>query len=286
MTEINGAACTRPLEQASAPATPERVEDERDVYLAAGAVTHIGRVKERNQDSLFAVTGALAEQDGLLPLGLYIVSDGMGQDEAGTQASVLTTRLVANRILDRIYRPYVLAFEQTLDRQPIHQVLRDSLLVANDRVRQVCPGGKTTCTCALVLGMNVFVAHVGDSRAYLIDADSVGTITTDHSLVNRLIELGQITEEEAQVHPQRNVLYRAIGRDQNLEVDTGLQPLSVGDSLLLCSDGLWGALTQDAILAAVHMASSPQMACRQLVAQANACGGYDNITAILVQVRD
>jgi serine/threonine protein phosphatase PrpC len=134
--------------------------------------------------------------------------------------------------------------------------------------------------------MNVFVAQVGDSRAYLMDTERIDVITKDHSLVNRLIELGQITAEEAKTHPQRNVLYRAVGRNQDLEVDTGLQSLSVGSSLLLCSDGLWGALSQEVLMSVVNQAPSAQLACRRLVDQANECGGYDNITVIVVQVRD
>jgi len=274
---------TRPLVRA--PVASFNGSDEGgDTYLAVGALTDRGWTKDCNQDSLFVLNGALSQQDDLLPLGLYIVADGMG--EAGAQASALTVRLVASRVLDRIYRPFLLEAEQTSDRQPIHQVLREAVIVANGRVQQAFPKGRTTCTCALVLGMNVFVAHVGDSRAYLVGWDTLDALTTDHSLVNRLIELGQITPEEAKTHPQRNVLYRAVGRGDSLEVDTGLQSLSVGNSLMLCSDGLWGVLSPDIITSIVRTAPSPQIACRRLVARANENGGQDNITVVLVQVRD
>ena len=153
-------------------------------------------------------------------------------------------------------------------------------------MQQVCSDGRTTCTCVLILGMNAFVAHVGDSRACLIEQDTIQWLTTDHSLVNRLIELGQITADEAKTHPQRNVLYRAVGRGDTLEVDTGLQSLSVGSSLLLCSDGLWGMLSQEIITAIIRSAPSPQVACHRLVARANESGGQDNVTVVLVQVRD
>jgi serine/threonine protein phosphatase PrpC len=98
--------------------------------------------------------------------------------------------------------------------------------------------------------------------------------------------LGQITPEEAKAHPQRNVLYRAVGKGSNLEVDTSLQSLSVGNSLLLCSDGLWGVLSQQVIMSILRVAPSPQIACRRLVARANERGGQDNITVVLIQVRD
>ena len=141
-------------------------------------------------------------------------------------------------------------------------------------------------TCALVLGTNAFLVHVGDSRAYILIKNTIRQITTDHSLVNRLIELGQITPQEAKLHPQRNVLYRALGLAGSLEVDTYLQSLPVHSSLLLCSDGLWQMVPQEAILFTVNSATSPQAACRQLIALANENGGEDNITAVLVQVRN
>jgi serine/threonine protein phosphatase PrpC len=286
MVELAGTAQTRPLARAPTLSSSGNAEKGGSIYLTVGALTDGGRTKERNQDSLFVVNGAISQREGLLPLGLYVVADGMGEDEAGRHASELTVRLVANRVLDRIFRPYLLEAEQTSDRQPIHQVLREAITLANGRIQQACPGGRTTCTCALVLGMSVYTAHVGDSRAYLMDSNSIATITTDHSLVSRLIELGQITIEEAKTHPQRNVLYRAVGRNHDLEVDTGLQSLSVGSSLLLCSDGLWGELSQEVILSIVNVAPSPQIACHRLVTLANERGGHDNITAVLVQVRD
>jgi protein phosphatase len=279
-------AQTRPLARAPARADDEKDENDGGIYLTVGAWTDRGTIKERNQDSFFVLNGVLSQRDGLLQFGLYIVADGVGEGEAGLQASELTVRLVANRVLDRIYRPFLLETEQASSGQPIHQVLREAIYVANERIQQTCPEGRTTCSCALVLGMNVFVAHVGDSRVYLVDAERIDAITKDHSLVNRLIELGQITAEEAKTHPQRNVLYRAVGRNHDLEVDTGMQSLSVGTSLLLCSDGLWGVLPQEVIMSVVNAAPSPQIACRQLVAQAIEQGAYDNITAILMQVRD
>jgi protein phosphatase len=253
--------------------------------LSVGACTDKGRVKDQNQDSLFVLNGVLSHEGELLPLGLCIIADGLGGRDAGAQASALAVRLVATRILDEIYRPFLLDTEQPADRQPIHKVLRQAVLLANGRIHQVYPDGRTTLTCAFVLGTNVFIAHAGDSRAYLVSGDSMRRLTTDHSLVHRLIELGQITPEEAATHPQRNVLYRALGRTEDLEVDTYLQPLPADSSLLLCSDGLWGAVSEEAILAIVRAVSSPQSACCRLVARANESGGEDNITAIIVRVR-
>jgi serine/threonine protein phosphatase PrpC len=220
-------------------------------------------------------------------MGLYIVADGMGGHEGGQLASSLGARLAANWILSKIYQPFLLDVEQSANRQPINEVLTEAAIVANSKVHELCPAGAgTTLTCAFVLGTNAFLAHVGDSRAYIVSRNTIRQITTDHSLVNRLIELGQITPEEAKTHPQRNVLYRALGRAGNLEVDTGLQSLPSNSSLLLCSDGLWGMVPESEILEVVNSTPSPQAACRRLVAWANESGGEDNITVVLVQMRN
>jgi serine/threonine protein phosphatase PrpC len=252
-----------------------------------GAVTDRGRVRDENEDALFALSAVISQGEELLPLSLYVVADGMGGHEGGAEASSLAVRLVADWVLDKIYQPFLLSSDQTANRQPINQVLTEAIIAANGKLSELCaPGAGTTLTCAFILGTNAFLAHVGDSRAYLIDRNSMRQITTDHSLVSRLIELGEITPEEAKTHPQRNVLYRAVGRAGKLEVDTYLQPMPTNSSLLLCSDGLWGTVPEAAMLQIITAAASPQAACRQLVAQANENGGADNITAVLVQVPD
>jgi serine/threonine protein phosphatase PrpC len=140
-------------------------------------------------------------------------------------------------------------------------------------------------TAALVVGKQVFITHVGDSRAYIIESSGrVETVTRDHSLVKRLVELGQITQEEAAVHPQRNVLYRALGQGEPFEPDMSSTQLPDSGYLLLCSDGLWGVVPDNEILQLVSSSSSPQQACQKLVEAANTAGGPDNITAILVHL--
>ena len=268
----------------SPPVVEPAVTQDRGVHLVLGALTDRGQVKAFNQDSLFCLNGTFSQGEELLPLALLVVADGMGEDEPGTKASALAVRVVADQVLHRFYRPLLLDLEQSFARPAIHQVLREGVHEAHARILQSYPGGKTTLTCALVLGSNAFVAHVGDSRAYLIRRNTLSQVTTDHSLVWRLIEVGQITAQEAKVHPQRNVLYRALGREGELQVDTYLQSVLPGSSLLLCSDGLWGCVSEETMLSIVCAAPSPQIACRQLVARANQNGGDDNITAVLVQI--
>jgi protein phosphatase len=137
---------------------------------------------------------------------------------------------------------------------------------------------------AIVDGTTAHVVNVGDSRAYLVNAQGVRRITVDHSLVERLVATGQLTADEARNHPQRNVIYRTIGDRPQVEIDTFVQVLSPGDRLLLCSDGLSGMVRDEDMAQIVMQAGSPQAACRELVAAANANGGEDNITVIVVQV--
>jgi protein phosphatase len=134
------------------------------------------------------------------------------------------------------------------------------------------------------MGNMAHVAHVGDSRAYLISKKEVEQLTRDHSLVQRLIELGTITYEESLDHPQRNVLYRAIGQAPDLEVDTMTRRLPAGATILICSDGLWGCVSSAEMLEIVSNTADPQEACDKLVALANAHGGHDNITVVLFRM--
>jgi serine/threonine protein phosphatase PrpC len=261
----------------------EEPSDMGGVSISVGSLTDKGRVREHNEDALFTLNAVLSQEEDLVPMCFYVVADGMGGHEGGEEASALAVRIVANWVLDKIYRPFLTEVDLSANRQPINQVLTEAIVVANGKVHERCPEGGTTLTCALIMGTNAFLAHVGDSRAYLISRGTIRQLTTDHSLVNRLIELGQITPEEAKTHPQKNVLYRALGRAGNLEVDTYLQSLPDSSTVLLCSDGLWGMVPEEAMLSIIEAAPSPQVACARLVSQANENGGEDNITAVLIK---
>jgi len=263
----------------------EEIVESRGTIIVAAGLTDKGRIADQNQDALFLLNAAISQNEDLLPLGLYIVADGVGGHQGGAQASALAVRLIANWVLDRIYQPFLADSTPSSNQQPINQVLREAALAANGQIHEACGDGGTTLTCAFVLGTNAFIAHVGDSRAYLIGKNSIRQITTDHSLVNRLVELGQITPEEAKVHPQRHVLYRVLGRAGSLDIDTYLQSLPSHSSLLLCSDGLWQMVPPEEILATVNAAPTPHAACHRLIARANERGGEDNTTAIVVQVK-
>jgi PPM family protein phosphatase len=173
---------------------------------------------------------------------------------------------------------------QPLD-ESLQEILQNAVSEAQRAVMAEAPGSGTTVTAALVFGQQLTIAHVGDSRGYLLyNEHRIEAITRDHSLVKRLEELGQITAAEAAVHPQRNVLYRAVGQGENLDADVITTPFPISGYLLLCSDGLWGLVTDEEMSHIIYSAPTIQRACQDLVAAANNAGGPDNISAILVQL--
>ncbi len=250
--------------------------------LTVAKISDIGQIRDRNEDSYLAMDVALQNDDGLVPLGLYIVADGMGGHQKGEVASSLAAQVSAHHIMQDVFLPFLSADEQNGSRRPINEALIQSVQAANLAVYQQVPEAGTTLTMALVLGHKAYIAHVGDSRAYIFSQTSLRQITQDHSLVARLVELGQATPEEALTHTHRNVLYRAIGQAGSLEVDIYLQPFPVGSCLLICSDGLWGMVPDEELADILTYAPTPQLALEQMVASANRRGGDDNITAVLV----
>lgn len=249
--------------------------------ILIGMAQSTGIERTHNEDSLFVLQGNAAGLEAMPEFGLYIVADGMGGHRSGEVASAISVRAVARRLFeDSILQ--LMAIEPLIDVVPLQDLMRMALEEANMAVVERVPGGGTTLTAVLHLGHQITVGHVGDSRAYVIADSDVRPITRDHSLVKRLEELGQLRPEEAEVHPQRNVLYRAIGQGANLEVDVFTLPIPRDSHMLLCSDGLWGVVPDQEIKRIVSSAETPQEACDRLIDAANAAGGPDNISAILV----
>jgi len=251
-----------------------------------GKGSHIGKKREHNEDAFFTLECTLKQNGEIIPFGLFIIADGMGGHQAGDVASALATRVVAHSLMRRVYLPFLRDEEKDSSRRPINEALIEALSEASLAVYEAVPDAGTTLTAALIIGTHAYIGHVGDSRAYLVMEKGLQQITQDHSLVARLIELGQTTPEEAMTHPQRNVLYRALGQRGSMEVDTYFQLLPTGSRLLLCSDGLWGAVPESEMAAIIAAASSPQTACRKLIEAAITHGGDDNITAILIALTE
>jgi protein phosphatase len=247
-----------------------------------GWATDVGQVRTHNEDALLVVGAYQEGGEVLSPFRLSILADGMGGHRSGEVASALAARTVARHITQQVYLHVLSDEEHSSSQPPLSEILIEAFNSANAVVAQTVPGGGTTLTVALMIGQRAHIAHVGDSRAYLVSAQGLRQVTRDHSLVDRLVEMGQLTVDEAATHPQKNVLYRAIGQSGVLDVDTYLVSVPAGEHLLLCSDGLWGMLSDEDMANIVTESQSNQIACDNLVAAANEAGGKDNITVILI----
>ncbi len=230
--------------------------------ISFGSRTDVGHVRDHNEDSLTVVPP------------LFAVADGMGGHEAGEVASELTIKTL----------------EQLAPAHPDAQALERAVEAANLNVLQAPSQGigregmGTTLTAAMIEGERLLIAQVGDSRAYLLHQGELQQLTRDHSLMMDLIEAGQITPEEARVHPNRSVITRAIGSDPHMKPDIYELNISAGDRLLLCSDGLSTMLEDDEIQTIMRHTPSPQQCASDLVDAALQAGGYDNVTVVVVDI--
>ncbi len=280
-----------PIDDTAISARPLEVhESERtSPLLQAAHCCHIGNIRHRNEDSTFLFTAEAGGQEPLLPFGLYVVADGMGGHHAGHEASRVVSRIVAQHVLERIYLPLIKRSTQTptQPQEPIQDVVLEAIQIANRQIHSTEPGleSGTTLTTALLFGRRLYITHVGDSRAYLLDSQNFKQLTTDHSYVRRLVDAGDLTEEEAAVHPQRNMLYKAVGQGGTLEIDTFTQTLPKEGLLMLCSDGLWGLVSDQEIKSTVEKKTSLSNRANSLVDLALEAGGHDNISAILVSFK-
>lgn len=225
--------------------------------------TDVGKVRPNNEDNLACIFPQL-----------YVIADGMGGHAAGELASSIVVQT---------------AREKVLPDEPIDEmILKAIILQANEailekvRQDQALAGMGSTATLLHIDGDMGYWAHVGDSRLYLCRADELRQVTRDHSLVSSLVESGSITLEEARVHPQRNVITRAVGVERDLQVDTGSFSLEAGDVLLLCSDGLTSVMENDEIRD-VLISSTVQDKATVLIERALAAESRDNISAIVLR---
>lgn len=232
-------------------------------------VTDTGLVRAVNEDSLRVSP----------ELNFFAVADGMGGHRAGEVASGKVLQLVERELERRL----------NAGAEP-GEALVDSIKEANRAIYELSvqnpelSGMGTTITASLVRGDHVFIAQVGDSRAYLLRGGGIARLTEDHSLVQELVKNGGITEEQAFVHPHRNVLTRAVGTEHALDVDLYRHGCQPGDLLLLCTDGLTGYLRPDEILYTVQCSPDLDRAVRSLLDKALRAGGGDNVTIVLVEM--
>lgn len=232
------------------------------------AMSHVGRVRTSNQDSGYAGTS------------LFVVADGMGGHAGGDVASAIAVRRIAET--DRF--DFASAHEAEF-------ALQSAMMAANQEIsdavaeRPELTGMGTTVSALVRVGDAVATAHIGDSRIYLLRDDELSQITNDHTFVQRLVETGRITPEEAAVHPRRSVLMRVLGDiDQAPEIDTSIIGTVPGDRWLLCSDGLSSYVPEERILVALESGPTPKDAARSLIQEALDNGAPDNVTAIVLDI--
>lgn len=237
------------------------------------SITDPGKVRSSNQDAFFA--------GELIPDAAFaIVCDGMGGANAGNVASETAVKVITDYIL-RSYRAKMDSFD-------IEKMLKNAIVSANIDVYDMSlkdatlSGMGTTVVAALIHNDEVVIAHVGDSRAYLID-DSLQQLTRDHSVVQSLVESGKITPEDAKVHPRKNVITRALGAEENVVVDSMQLVLKEGQTLLLCTDGLTGYAESDEIFN-IFKTTDAELVPEKLVELAINGGGGDNITAVTLSL--
>lgn len=266
------------------PMTESSVDVIQHKRLTFGIAQDAGKVRQQNEDALLVFTGEMLGVEVMPNFGLFIVADGIGGHLLGERASSIAARSFALFAFEQILPTLLVDSNIPIDIARLSEIMNIAARTANAAVLKNVPNGGTTLTAALVIGDQVLFAHVGDSRGYIITDEGIEQVTRDHSLVQRLKELGQISNEEAAVHPQRNVIYKAIGSSEDLEVDIISRRLSPGAILLLCSDGLWGQVNNIQMTQIVREAENLQAAAEALVAAANTAGGPDNITAVLVQL--
>lgn len=273
-------------EEPAPPVAPEPAERRPCLpRLEVGWATDVGRQRGLNEDTVLVMELWQEGHFSMPPVGLFLLADGMGGHLSGEVASALAVRTAACHILHACLGPLSGA-EHTADEPSLQELLTDAFRQAHAAVTERVPGGGTTLLCALLLGNRAYIANVGDSRAYLISPSGCRQITRDHSVVDMLVEMGQMTADEASHHPQRNVLYRAVGQRGPLEVDVFYCPLSPGEVLLLCSDGLWEMVSAAEMVQMVSGSASLQEACNALVERANRAGGRDNISVVLATWRE
>ncbi len=254
------------------------------VTLEVNIAQSLGITRNRMEDALYTlqINGVNVEKH--YTLGLFMVADGMGGHIHGEMASRCAIQAASSSLLSTIVEP-VQRGKNALSDEEIKNALENAVNEAQQAVLNQVNGGGTTLTIALVFNKGLHFAHVGDSRLYISsDTHTLQSLTVDHSLVRRLVDLGQISEDDALAHPQRNILFRALGQQEGFKIDIGHYPLTEPCNLLLCTDGLWGLVDSESLSEHINSNTDHKEMVNSLIQLANSAGGTDNISAILVKV--
>lgn len=262
----------------------EGSDSSRLVIIESHAEVSIGKVRKQNEDTIFAMHTRSLSYELQVSYGLFVVADGMGGHDNGEVASSTAVAAVVKVIQEQLFAR-IQHSSSLPTTQEVEDALKSAAQSAQEAVLSVVPGGGTTLSAALVINNMLHFAHVGDSRIYLYSPqEGLKTLTKDHTVVRRLVDLGQISADEASSNPLRNQLFRAVGQGEGFKVDLGLRELRDPCTLLLCSDGLWGLLPEETLLKTLEKGQSAQTCTQSLVNAANKAGGSDNISVIIVKI--
>lgn len=243
--------------------------------MIIAASSDVGKIRKANEDSYF-VSDIIGENV------VAVVADGMGGHKGGKTAS----SMLCEYIEAATYKLDLFSMDSDCLEELLEGVISDAnkKIVSKAKSKEELFGMGTTLVMCVASAERVVCANVGDSRMYHISDDGMKQITKDHSMVQEMVDKGQITPEEAKVHPNRNIITRAVGSNEEIKVDFfKLQPKK-GDKLILCSDGLTNMLSEDDIYYIAKNVNSPDEACEKLVSAANNAGGDDNITAVIIRL--
>jgi len=252
-----------------------------------GFKSDVGKKRSIDEDSIITLNFNSVSNSKETEIGIFIVADGMGGHNAGEIASSIGSEVVAQDIINGLIHGlrenrnpnYVSHYKLLLEKS----IIRANCIIHSDSIKNKEHDGMgTTIVAALIIGKNLYLGNVGDSRAYLINKDKIRQLTKDHSLVQELLDNGKITAEQAKNHPQKNIVTRIVGYYSNIEVDRFHCNIFGDDNILLCCDGLTDLVSDNEIKKIVMNTDNPQEACENLVKSANNHGGNDNISVILI----
>jgi len=266
------------------------------VLLLAAGNSDAGdmRRSEPNEDSTLVLQLQRVHESHSSPLGIFVVADGLGGHDSGQVASRMAVNVIAERIVHELFGAPLQTEREgkstgSADEDELVGLLRNTIEDANLTLCQKNQQDKTdmgsTLTGFMVVGEQAYIVNVGDSRTYMVRGGQIYQLTTDHSLVNQLVAGGLIEPDDIYTHPRRSQILRSLGDNPNVQIDIFKQQLSPGDILLSCSDGLWEMIRNPQIESILNGAADPQTACAQLIETANANGGEDNVSAVVVFVR-
>lgn len=271
---------------------PETMADEtdsvnhspiREPIIQFAKRCQIGR-RPRHEDACVAMTVQTGGHFATMPFGLFVVADGMGGHKNGHIASKTASHVVASYIMENIYLPML---KENGTPPPIQSVMLDAVAAAHRALYDPDPekDSGTTLSTALIFGKRLFISHVGDSRVYLHSDGNLTQLTTDHSLARRLQDVGTIAEDDEEaIAPISNILLRAVGQGEELEIDAYTRSLPAkGGKLILCTDGLWGSISKQTFADIMNRDVSLQECCDMLYSAAFEAGSTDNITVLIVE---